>query len=157
MTETFLPHRRMAAFLGLACLAIGVGAAYLSVRVGSVTLALVSIMAFFGSVVLLGPVLRNQTVEVRDESLIVRTFWHAVELRPCHLTEVVRHKGGARSYRFESGDFFYQISPIAYHNSEALQREFDQLFDAGDLGGAIRESGSQNNGIRDSGAHRDKS
>jgi hypothetical protein len=157
MTQTFRLHRRTAAYLGLACLAIGVVAAYLSARVESVTLVFVSIVAFLGSVFFPGPVLRNQTVEVRDESLIVRTFWHAVELRPRHLTEVVRHKGGARSYLFESGDLFYQITSVAYHNAEAFQREFDRLFAAGEPGGAIGESGRRNNGIKDITAHRGKS
>lgn len=135
----FHPHIKTVASLGLACLAAGVVAAYMSVQRGSVIFALGSTVAFLGAVILLGPVLRNQTIEVRAESIVVRTFWHAVELRHCHLTEVVRRRGGARSYRFQSSNLFYQVSPIVYHNGDILQLEFDRLFEAEEVGPKITE------------------
>ena len=91
-------------------------------------------VAILGSVFFLGPVIRNQTIGVGDASLVVRTFGRAVELKAPHLTEVVKNKAGARSYRFKSGNLWYQVTPLAYHQANILQQEFDRLFDLDRLG-----------------------
>ena len=130
----FYPRRKTAAYLGIACLVAGVAAAYLAHERSSSILSLGSIVAILGSVAFLGPVIRNQTIGVGDASLVVRTFGRAVELKATHLTEVVKDKSGAMSYRFKSGNLLYQVTPLAYHHANILQQEFDRLFDLDRLG-----------------------
>jgi len=129
-TMIFRPRRKTVACLGLACLAAAVLAGCIAVRVGAVIIHLGAAVTGVLSVVLLGPVLRNQTIEVGEASVLVRTFARAVELRPQHLTQVVRRKSGIVSYRFESGRRLYQVTPIVYHDAALLQAEFDRLFDS---------------------------
>jgi len=130
----FYPRRKTVAYLGIACLVAGVAAAYLAHERASSILSLGSIVAILGSVFLLGPVIRNQTIDVGDANFVVRTFGRAVELKPTHLTAVVKDKAGAKSYRFKSGNLLYQVTPLAYHHANILQQEFDRLFDLDRLG-----------------------
>ena len=130
----FYPRRKAVACLGIACLVAGVAAAYLAYQRSSSILSLGAMVAILGSVFFLGPVIRNQTIGVGDASLVVRTFGRAVELKAPHLTEVVKNKAGARSYRFKSGNLWYQVTPLAYHQANILQQEFDRLFDLDRLG-----------------------
>ena len=130
----FYPRRKAAAYLGVACLVAGVAAAYLAHERSSSILSLGAIVAILVSFFFLGPVIRNQTIGVGDASLVVRTFGRAAELKATHLTEVVKNKAGAMSYRFKSRNLLYQVTPLAYHHANILQQEFDRLFDLDRLG-----------------------
>ena len=130
----FYPHRKTAAYLGIACLVAGVAVAYVAHERASSILSLGSIVAIFGAIIFLGPVIRNQTITVGGASLLLRTFGRAVGLKATHLTEVVRNKAGGMSYRFKSGNLLYQVTPLAYHHANILQQEFDRLFDLDRLG-----------------------
>ncbi len=145
-TRRFFPKRKTVACLGLACLSVGVLAAYMAIQWSSLTLALGSVVALLGSVILLEPVIRNPTIEVRADHLILRLFGNAVDLGASHLTEVFRRRRGARSYRFESGTRFYQVTPVVYFHADMLQREFDRLFGVAEVEDTIakpRQKSSQ--------------
>ncbi len=130
----FYPRRKIVAYLGLACLVAGGAAAYIAHERASGILSLGAIVAILGSVIFLGPVIRNQTIGIGDASLVLRAFGRAVELKAAHLTEVVEDKTGAMSYRFKSGNGLYQVTPLAYYHDNILQQEFDRLFDLDRLG-----------------------
>jgi len=120
------------------------GVACIAARTGGATMWVCSGVAFVLFVMLLGPVLRNQTIEVGDEFLVVRTFGLAVKLEPGHLIEVVKRRNGSLAYQFHAGGLLhYQVSPLAYYHSESLQKHFDCLFDLNKLGISIPEPGRQ--------------
>jgi hypothetical protein len=150
----FYPHRKTAAYLGIACLVAGVATAYTAHERASSVLWLGSILAIFGAIIFLGPVIRNQTIAVGDASLLVRTFGRAVELKASHLTEVVRNRAGGMSYRFKSGTLLFQVTPLAYHHANILQQKFDRLFDLDRLGITITGPRRPNQTVQRTGASR---
>jgi len=129
-TLKFHPARKRVAFFAMACLVIGITAAYGFLHSHSVLMAVCSGVAVVGFLFLLGPVLRNQTVEVGQDCIIVRTFGRPFELKAEHLVEVVRRKNGAMSYRFQAGNQHYQVTPLAYGDADIIQKHFDRLFDS---------------------------
>ena len=77
------------AFISMVSFAVGVGCGWLAYHhLGSVIAAAVSFVAVVFALVLFWPVVGNQTVEVGDRSIAVRTFGRSVELTGEHLTEV---------------------------------------------------------------------
>jgi hypothetical protein len=58
----------------MACLAFSMAAAYFAARNGSITMVVCSGVAFLLFIMLFGPVLRNQTVEIGSDFIVVRTF-----------------------------------------------------------------------------------
>jgi len=130
----FSPRRKSVGLVGTGSLAAGVGGAWLAVHWESSLIAVISGIAILFAVFLFGPVIRNQTIEVSDRSIVVHTFGRSVELTADHLTEIVRRKGGGLSYRFRSGNSFYQITPMGYYDARKFEREFDRLFALKSLG-----------------------
>lgn len=140
----FYPRRKDAGCLGLAFLASAMVGAYFATRNGSVTIAVFSCAAFLLFVFFFGPVLRNQTVEICNGFIVVRTFNRAVQLGPDDLVDVVKRHNGGLAYRFHAGGILhYQVSPHGYYHTEALQKHLDCLFDLDRLGSSIREPGKQ--------------
>ena len=105
-------------------------------------MAVIACMSFVLFILLFGPVLRNQTVEICDRFFIVRTFGRAVQLNPEHLTEVVKCRDDYLCYKFHAGGIlYYQVTPRGYYHAGALQTHFDRLFDLDKLGVRVREPG----------------
>ena len=141
----------------MACLVSSMVAVFIAARTGSVGMWVCFGVAFFIFVILLGPVLVNQTIEVKHGFLIVRTFRRSVKLKACHLTEVVKRRDGSLAYRFHAGGIlYYQVSPLAYYHAESLQKHFDRLFELDERGIGIREPGKQERGMPDLDAERDR-
>jgi len=140
----FYPRRKNVGWLSMACLAFSISAAYIAARNGSVTMAVCACAAFLLFVFLFGPALRNQTIEIGNDFIIVRTFRRPVKLKTEHLVEVVKRQNGSLAYRFHAGGILhYQVSPLGYYDAETLQKNFDCIFDLDRLGISIRESGKQ--------------
>jgi hypothetical protein len=126
----------------MACLGFSMAAAYLAARNGSITMVVCSGVAFLLFIILFGPVLRNQTVEIGSDFIVVRTFRRAAKLETDHLIEVLKRHNGSLAYRFHAGgNLHYQVSPLAYYHAESLQKHFDRLFDLDRQGVSIIEAG----------------
>ena len=137
----FHPRRKEAGCLGLVFLAFSMVAAYIATRNGSVTMVTFSCIAFLVFVFFFEPALRNQTIEIGNGLIIVRTHRRAVKLVAGHLVEVVKRRDGSLAYRFHAGGILhYQVSPLGYYHAESLQKQFDRLFNLDSLGISIRES-----------------
>ncbi len=126
----FYPRRKGAGCLGLAFLAFAMAGAYIATRNGSVTMVVCSCAAFLLFVFFFEPALRNQTIEIGNDFIIVRTFRRPVKLKTEHLVEVVKRQNGSLAYRFHAGGILhYQVSPLGYYDAETLQKHFDCIFD----------------------------
>lgn len=140
----FHPRTKNAGYIGLACLTASLVGAFFSTRNGSLTVAIFSCAAFLLFVILIGPVLGNQTIEIGDGFIVVRKFRRAVQLEPDDLVEVIKRRDGSLAYKFHAGVILhYQISPLAYYHAEVLQEHFDCIFDLESLGISIRDLGKQ--------------
>lgn len=140
----FHPRRKNAGCLGLACLTASLVGAFVATRNENLTVAIFSCAAFVLFVILIGSVLGNQTIEIGDGFMVVRRFRRAVRLEPDDLVEVIKRRDGSLAYRFHAGGILhFQVSPLAYYHSEALQEHFDCIFDLESLGISIRELGRQ--------------
>ena len=139
----FHPNRKSAGCLSFAFLAAGLVGASAATRNGSVIWALGSGASFLLFVILIVPVLMNQTVETGDGFIVVRTLRRTVRLEPHDLVEVVRRRNGSLAYRFAVGRLLhYQVSPLAYYHAVTLQEHLDRIFDLRRLGMSIRDLGS---------------
>jgi len=138
----FCPRRKEASCLGLAFLVFALACAYLTLRNGTITTVVSSSAAFILFVFFFEPALMNQTIEIGNDFIIVRTFRRVVKLKTEHLVEVVKRRNGSLAYRFHAGGFLhYQVSPLGYYHAEILQKHFDSIFDLNRLGISIHESG----------------
>lgn len=139
----FHPRRKSAGCLGFAFLAASLIGAYATTRNASVIWALCSGAAFLLFVILIVPVLMNQTVETGDGFIVVRNLRRTVRLGPDDLVEMVRRGDGSLAYRFTAGGLLhYQVSPLAFYDAGTLQEHFDRIFDLDRLGISIRERGT---------------
>lgn len=140
----FRPRRKAAVCLSLACLAAGLIGAHTATQHGSVIGALCSGAAFLLFVILIVPVLMNQTVETGDGFIVVRDPLRTVQLGPDDLVEVVRRRDGSLAYRFHGGGYLHrQVTPLAYYRAGLLQEHFDRLFDLNELGVSVRDRSRQ--------------
>ena len=128
----FYPNKRFAFVIAITCLAASIGLAFFSFRQ-------LDILDLFSSVVILSllyilclcllAIIKNQTVEFIDkDKIIVGHFCKMVTVDGNDLSQVIKRRDGAISYRFHKIDFDCQITPRAYHQAEALQEHFDRLF-----------------------------
>ena len=110
------------------CLTSFIGLTYLLFQHFNLGTLLGSTVAFGLSLFFLVPIMKNQTVEVTDEGLVVSIFGTAMTLEVQDLYQVLKERDGAISYRFEKGDVLCQITPYAYHDAEILQEHFSRIF-----------------------------
>ena len=94
-----------------------------------------NLLALLGSGVTFGlslffllPIIKNQTVEITDEGVVVSIFGTPMTLDVQDLYQVLKSRNGVISYRFEKGDVLCQITPYAYHDAEILQEHFSRIF-----------------------------
>jgi len=124
----FSPRRKAVTLVFLACLTAGIGGCFLAFQHANVFIAAASFLAISCAAFLLVPLLRNQAIEVCGKRIVVRAHGRAFELTAVHLKEVLWRKNGVISYRFQSGNSHFQVSPTAYKDADILQKEFDRLF-----------------------------
>ena len=101
---------------------------YISVQRDRSTLLYLSLLPFAFSLFLLGPVLKNQIVEVFDNGIVVHSFRKRTKLDRNDLHEIVTRRNGYISFCFQSDKGWFQITPLCYHYGEMLQDEFNRLF-----------------------------
>jgi len=81
------------------------------------------------AVYFIGPVIRNQVIEITDKGFLLYSFGRKIELNSTNLYEIVEREKGIKSYRFRKNRFEeYQVTSHAYHDGIRLQEQFDQLF-----------------------------
>lgn len=85
------------------------------------------------AVYFIGPVIRNQIIEITGNELLLYSFGRKIELDSTNLYKIVESEKGIKSYRFRKNRFEYQVTPYAYHDSIRLQEQFDQMFKIGNL------------------------
>ncbi|MEM9274611.1 MAG: hypothetical protein AAGA80_16860 [Cyanobacteria bacterium P01_F01_bin.143] len=124
----FYPHMRSLFFLTALCLTSFLFLTYFLFQHFNLGTLLGSAVTFGLSLFFLVPMMKNQTVEITDEGLIVTIFGTAMTLEVQDLHQVLKRRNGDLSYRFEKGDFLCQITPYAYHDAEKLQEYLNRMF-----------------------------
>lgn len=87
-----------------------------------------SIILLMIAVYFIGPVIRNQIIEIAGKGILLYSFGRKIELDSANLYEIVIRGNGTKSYRFRKNRFEYQVTPRAYHDRIQLQEQFDRLF-----------------------------
>ncbi len=85
-------------------------------------------LPFVFGVILLGPVLKNQIVEVFDDGIVIHSFRKRVKLDINDLHEIMTRRNGYISYCFQSDKGWFRITPLCYHCGDMLQDEFNRLY-----------------------------
>ena len=125
----FHPHRGLVAILGVCSLTCSLMAASYWFHSRSLLTLLSSIFLLMIAVYFIGPVFKNQIIEMKGEGFLLHSFGRKIELDVDNLYEIVERQKGIKSYCFRKNGFEYQVTPHAYHDSIQLQEQFDQLFE----------------------------
>ena len=135
----FYPRIKSLFVVTALCLTSFIGLTYLLFQHFNLGTLLGSAVTFGLSLFFLVPIMKNQTVEVTDEGLVVSMFGTTMTLEVQDLFQVLKRRNGDISYRFEKGDVQCQITPYAYHDAEMLQEHFNRIFNLEKLGVEIIE------------------
>ena len=126
--HTFKPIRRQLGFwCGFFISVILINVHFL-LNSGSMILGvpLVFLIAIF--IFLFFPFIKNQQIIINNEGIRVFTYGRVNRLMFCkHLKEIVVKDNEVISYRFEKKGRYFQISPRAYYDGEALASLFSAL------------------------------
>ncbi len=124
----FYPRRKFIAFLGIFSIIVSAGMTFLSFHSFDLKATILAFIFFGIFVFLIFPVIKNQVVDVKKNSIILYNFGKGFELGSDDLFEVVRRKGGTLSYRFQKGIYRFQISPSCYYNDKLFQKKISNLW-----------------------------
>ena len=124
----FYPKRKFIAFLGTFSIIVSAGMVFLSFHSFDLKTTILALIFFGIFVFLIFPVIKNQVVDVKNDSIIIYNFGKGFDLGSDDLFEVVKRKRGILSYRFQKGIYRFQISPWGYYNDKLLQERFSNLF-----------------------------
>ena len=128
MTQIYKPKMASVFFAGLICVILACCMVISSVQRDRSILLLFSPLPFAFGIILLGPVLKKQIVEVFDDSIVVHSFRKRVKLDINDLHEIVTRRNGYISYCFHSDKGWFRITPLCYHCGDMLQDEFNRLY-----------------------------
>jgi hypothetical protein len=123
------PSRKTIGLLGLFDLVLFGVLTWLFLTTSDLAYGICAMTALGLSVFILVPVLRNQKVEVINESIIVHAFGQQHYLTIDNLTGIRTNKDGSSSYRFTKGGKRFQVTPSGYSNSVKMSYEFIRIFD----------------------------
>lgn len=115
-------------FTGLFCVILASCMVSISVQRDHSILLYFSPLPFVFGVILLGPVLKNQIVEVFDDGIVIHSFRKRVKLDINDLHEIMTRRNGYISYCFQSDKGWFRITPLCYHCGDMLQDEFNRLY-----------------------------
>jgi hypothetical protein len=124
----FYPRRKFIIFLGTFSIIVSAIMTFSSFHSFGLNTTIPALIFFGVFVYLIVPVIKNQVVDVKDNSIIIYNFGKGFELGSDDLFEIVSRKGRALSYRFQKGTYRFQISPCGYYNGKLLQEKFSNLF-----------------------------
>jgi hypothetical protein len=125
----YYPSRKSVGLLGLFDLALFGVLTWLFLATSNLAYGICAMIALGLSVFILVPVLRNQKVEVINESIIVHAFGQQNYLTIDNLTGIRTNKDGSSSYRFTKGGKRFQVTPSGYSDSIHMSYEFIRIFD----------------------------
>lgn len=146
MMKIYKPKMASVLFVGLSCVSIATCLIVISDRHDQSILAFLSIIPFALGIFHLGPVLKNQIVEVLDDGIVVYSFRRRVKLDINDLHEIVTRRNGYVSFCFQSDKGWFQITPLCYHCGGMLQYEFHRLFGSSN---PMETEEKQNIGLQD--------
>jgi len=125
---TFYPPRKRICTSGLVFLGLFVVALYkynLSPRLSYVIIAVLTLCIAIYQLV---PVIRNQIVEIKGDSIIISSFGNKILLTRQDLDQIEYHHTSIASYQFIKERHYYEITPIAYKNGYDMLQEFIRIF-----------------------------
>jgi uncharacterized protein with PQ loop repeat len=125
----YYPSRKIAGILGFFDLALSLVLTYQFLATYKIAYAVFAVAAIGLSVFILLPVLRNQVVEIINDSVIVHTFGEKNYLTIDNLTGIRPNKDGSNSYRFSKNGTRFQVTPSGYSDKEKMSYEFIRIFD----------------------------
>lgn len=125
---TFYPPRKVVGILGTAFLALSVVAIYRYSQIHKLSYLIIAVLTLCIAVYQLVPVLRNQTVEITSNGIIITAFGTKTVLTKANLYNIEYHHTCIASYQFNRGKQYYQITPIAYNNGSEMLEEFKRIF-----------------------------
>jgi hypothetical protein len=125
----YYPSRKTVGILGFFDLVLSIVLTYQYLTTHNAVYAICAVTAIGLSAFILVPVIRNQVVEVINDSIIVHTFKEKNYLTIDNLTEIRRNKDGSNSYRFSKQGTRFQITPSGYSDKEKMSYEFIRIFD----------------------------
>ncbi len=128
LMQIYKPKKTLVFFVELSCVIVAVGLFLISDLCDQSILALLSTVPFILGIFFLIPILKNQTVEVLSDCIVISSFGKRVTLDVADLHEIVTRQNGYISFCFYSDKSWVQITPLCYHSGEILEEELERLF-----------------------------
>lgn len=125
---TFYPPRKILGTFGAIFLGLSLFAFYRYSQAHRFSFAIIAFLSLCIAIYQLGPVFRNQVVEIVSDGIIISTFGKKTALTKADLYNIEYHHNCIASYQFNQGEQYYQITPIAYTNGIDMLQEFKRLF-----------------------------